>query len=279
MKKLILLFHFLSISIFAQSFEMPSNFRMLSSPYSADSLGLSDINIFFKVSYIKDINNPSLTSSTHALLAINSKYSKFTDLILVKRDSLENLFSKQNSIGAKEFNEYSRYHTVFGKNVLKNFSNRTISIQERFRDVYQYEENIPKMNWKLIEGSENVLGYSCNKATLSYKGREYNAWYTTSIPIYDGPFIFGNLPGLILKIEDKNKEYSFEAVAITKKPTEIYWRKEKSIKNISRNDFFRLEKTYHDNPGFFVKSKALTADGQEIIPKVPARPFNPIEKE
>jgi len=40
--------------------------------------------------------------------------------------------------------------------------------------------------------------YDCRRAIGKFRGREYEVWYTTDIPIPGGPFKLGGLPGLIL---------------------------------------------------------------------------------
>ena len=46
-------------------------------------------------------------------------------------------------------------------------------------------------------------------------GRKWTAWFTTEIPIQDGPYKFLGLPGLIVKIEDQTKTHSFELKGIS----------------------------------------------------------------
>ena len=47
-------------------------------------------------------------------------------------------------------------------------------------------------------------------------GRNWIAWYTTDIPIQDGPYKFNGLPGLILKINDETGSHSFQFIGIKK---------------------------------------------------------------
>ena len=56
--------------------------------------------------------------------------------------------------------------------------------------------------WKFAKETKEILGYTCKKAYyLNDKNQKTVAWYTTKIPIMDGPSIYGGLPGLILQIE------------------------------------------------------------------------------
>ncbi|MHA3044524.1 GLPGLI family protein [Riemerella anatipestifer] len=77
--------------------------------------------------------------------------------------------------------------------------------------VLSYQE--PKINsWKLVNETKIVSSFSCKKAELRFKGRDWIAWYSTEIPFPYGPYKFGGLPGLIIKMTDKKEEYDFELV-------------------------------------------------------------------
>lgn len=82
--------------------------------------------------------------------------------------------------------------------------------------IYQLSETIPSPQWEMYDDVQMVLGYECRKATCTFAGREYIAWFTLDIPIQDGPYKFYGLPGLILKIEDTQQLYRFTAVGIEK---------------------------------------------------------------
>lgn len=47
------------------------------------------------------------------------------------------------------------------------------------------------------------------KAATNYGGRFWTAWFTTALPFQDGPYIFKNLPGLIVELEDRTKSHHY----------------------------------------------------------------------
>jgi GLPGLI family protein len=56
--------------------------------------------------------------------------------------------------------------------------------------------------WKLYPKDEKLIsGYKCYKAGLTWRGRNYTAYYTPEIPLPFGPFKFKGLPGLIISLE------------------------------------------------------------------------------
>lgn len=72
----------------------------------------------------------------------------------------------------------------------------------------------PFQRWSLTDETATVLGHKCQKATCHWRGRDFVAWFASDIPIRRGPWLFGGLPGLILKVYDKDRHYTFEAVSI-----------------------------------------------------------------
>lgn len=67
----------------------------------------------------------------------------------------------------------------------------------------------PKFNWKILNEKQKIGEYNTQKATTEYGGRTWTAWFSSDIPFQDGPYKFSGLPGLIVKIEDAEKNYSW----------------------------------------------------------------------
>lgn len=66
-----------------------------------------------------------------------------------------------------------------------------------------------KLNWILLSDIKKIQGYNCQKAILYYGNRKWEAWFTQEIPLQNGPYIFENLPGLIIEISDTKHQHSF----------------------------------------------------------------------
>lgn len=66
-------------------------------------------------------------------------------------------------------------------------------------------------NWELHAETKEISGFTCQKATIKFRGRNYTAWFTTDIPVQFGPWKFQGLPGLILEVYDEDR-YLFIAV-------------------------------------------------------------------
>jgi len=72
----------------------------------------------------------------------------------------------------------------------------------------------PVINWKIEKDKTTILGYPCTKAVGSFRGRQYVVWFTSDLPTSLGPWKLDGLPGLILKAEDKDSIFRYEAIKI-----------------------------------------------------------------
>lgn len=244
--------------------------------YSAETKDTSELVVLFDIT----VSNGDKKIVTQTLLQVGKEYSKFIDANTIQRDSLIEAHSHLKSVGAKELNELGKYNVTYKKNVLKDFSQHTFFVQERIaKNVYQYQETLPKLDWILTKETKSLLGYNCKSAKLNFRGRNYKAWYTEDIPKNDGPYIFQGLPGLILQITDQTGTFDFTATAIEKKKMNIYWRNEKTVMPISRDDFRKIQRNYFENPTFFSTRKAFDESGKEIKSTLPPKVYNPLELE
>ncbi|MCM1168705.1 MAG: GLPGLI family protein [Bacteroides sp.] len=76
--------------------------------------------------------------------------------------------------------------------------------------ILRYEEKPPRFNWQLLPETDSVAGFACQKASTDYKGRHYVAWYSPDVAVQAGPYKFGGLPGLIVRVEDTTGDYRWE---------------------------------------------------------------------
>lgn len=136
------------------------------------------------------------------------------------------------------------------------------------------------MDWKIINETKEVLGYPCRKATVTYRGRNYTAWYSDKLPLNDGPYIFRGLPGLILEIEDADQYVHFKAVGIDKKPMMIFLENSSLLIKTTREKCRKFQENYFYNPGAFTQGKAYNLDGTAFVPRSTTdKQYNPVELE
>lgn len=94
-----------------------------------------------------------------------------------------------------------------------------------------YFENHTKIIWEIKDETKIISNYNCNKATATFRGRKYTAWFTSELPITTGPWKFHGLPGLILEISDDSKAFSWYV-------SKIIMNDDLSITNLPKLDMF-----------------------------------------
>lgn len=67
-----------------------------------------------------------------------------------------------------------------------------------------------KMNWKLLNDTKIEGQYTLQKATTTFGGRNWIAWFSKDVILSEGPYKFRGLPGLIFEIEDDKSNFMFK---------------------------------------------------------------------
>lgn len=101
--------------------------------------------------------------------------------------------------------------------IYKDFvKNKLFSEEKIFTRIFNVEDDLNLFSWKIEEDTLTILNYKCQKAMTKFRGREFVAYFTTEIPVTDGPWKFNGLPGLILKIDliDPIAVFSIQATEI-----------------------------------------------------------------
>ncbi len=218
----------------------------------------------------------------HDILAIgNNRQSMFISYGYYQIDSVAN--AKNGELESfNEERERFRKYDASGKSgqILKNFKTDVSCFHGIiFGQSYQYEEPIPEINWELTDGTKEILGYECHKATARWRGRDWTAWYS-DIPFSDGPWKFTGLPGLILGLEDATGEHRFQAIGIKKDNYPFgFRRKSKPIKT-KREKFEAMQKDHKLNACKTLANSGLVQVKPEDIERISRRLFYcPIELE
>lgn len=103
-----------------------------------------------------------------------------------------------------------------GMQIYKNLPQKQMKMRElAMLEMYVSEEpKMPKFKWKITGNKRKIGEYECQEATTSFRGRDWSVWFTTAIPVSDGPWKFYGLPGLIIEAEDSKKDFAFRLTSI-----------------------------------------------------------------
>lgn len=220
--------------------------------------------------------------ATYDFINQNDDKNQIVKLWINKSEAYSEFFKKENKNDTLYSDEYENIHF---KKESKDSIDKQYHLTKKqiiFRDHIYTEnefvpvivsENMPNYNWILEEGTKEIGGYTCNKASLDFRGRHYNVWYTTEVPTQFGPWKFYGLPGLIVTMQtDDNtiffqlSKLSFGKIEKMKKPTQ------------GKNITFEQYKQYQEKivADFVEKIKSKMPRGSVV--KVNSSDSNTIEK-
>lgn len=146
------------------------------------------------------------TNSTEAVYRLETKGDKSV------------YYQLKSDFTEKEGNEVIQANEGVIPFVLKDFSTKkTIYNQPIINSVKFITDELPMQVWTLKNETKKIKSFTCKKATTTFRGRNYIAWYTEELSIIGGPWKFDGLPGLILSVSSEDKVLNIEATKIEKK--------------------------------------------------------------
>ena len=172
-------------------------------------------------------------------------------------------------VGNGNWNELE-YHVLIAENGIIRTYNREPLLE------YQgyYDEPYPDMKWTLAQDTATISGYHCQKATCRFHGRNFEAWFTPEVPLSYGPWKFGGLPGLIVKVYDTDSYYTFECTNVEQVNVPMVRAKYSQRKPIKRETVLKFERKINENP-----YKTLGYKDANGNPMSRTFPYEPLELE
>nr|WP_315034290.1 GLPGLI family protein [uncultured Chryseobacterium sp.] len=260
---------------------------------------------FYEYKFIPDSNNKEEVKKEIMLLDIDKSGSNYYSHDKFVADSTGRAeLEKQLKAGGGNFsfNRSEKPGQVSYK-VTKQYPDfKTYLFKRISMDNYKIRED-KKPEWKIQADKQKIGEYNAQKATTSFGGREWIAWFSTDIPFQDGPYIFYGLPGLIVKLEDTTGSHTMLLIG-NKTIKAVGEEKEMQLPEqvkvlglggkdieVSKDQFKKAWKAYVNDPtknmrelmmknggdtGTKVAFKVKTSDGKEISD--PSLVFREMEK-
>jgi len=200
------------------------------------------------------------------ILQIGKEVSKCYSYYTFQCDSLQ-----RTPDGAKVWSELFRRaiekdgiygdfpHVRMSTYVYKNYPTGQMTITDRISSQgYCYVDSLHTQTWAMGDSTREVLGYTCQQATADFRGRRWTAWFATDIPISDGPWKLGGLPGLILKAYDEGQQHVFTAVGLERVKDEPIIFNQQDGRNrrfepTNCLDFLRMERRFLMDSNSFIQ--------------------------
>ncbi len=218
-------------------------------------------------------------------LEIGNNISKYYSRFVSNSDSLCHIWRKEHpkaqnlprwlGEGGRYKNRWSEYQF---SEIFKTAKDLTVYSRMPMyfnRNDSWHTEAYPLQQWKIDADTLSVCGYLCQKAVCRFRGRDFIAWFSPEIPINNGPWKFGGLPGLILKLYDKDKLYTFECVSIEQFNFPIKKNDYSKYKKAERKELLKLQRQLNENYPRMIGAR----DSKTKRPVSKFTPYEPLELE
>lgn len=172
-----------------------------------DSINVYQVEYLKKLTFDDDPSNPFFSSCEYVkFIELNKsiykqKFGRNNDDTLIKDKNDDTVINfspsgKNISVVFKDYKKDERY-----------------SKHEVAYKYFVVKDKLNTFNWKILSDSKRILGYNCQLATMDFRGRKYEAWFTTDLPV-GGPWKYDGLPGMILEIKSIDDFIAFKATGI-----------------------------------------------------------------
>jgi len=261
-------------------------------PIKYKTLDKGAIRVFYETKAASDATKPDRTTTDYMVLDIGEAgISRFYSDNRRRTDSIINGLIKKGgnvNIDKNTFSNNGISSMGDAKEIFKNYPAGKITVTDRIATSdYLYEEDRINFQWQIEPDTREILSYTCQKAVTDFRGRHYEAWFAPDLPLNDGPWKFAGLPGLILAVEDSDKNFIFQAIGIENLELSVDFPQKDYVKT-SRKEVEKVQKRFIEDPmGYLTNSmpgakvivKTIDQNGVERTANEIKFPYNPIELE
>lgn len=212
-----------------------------------------------EIHYLEGKNDSIVERTNKAILLVANGASQFYDPQTFYVDSLINdpigcaardavmdeAFAEMHRSGKSPF-DYMRERGFMGDSDYRNekdFNTGVITaVNSNGADYYRYPVEMSDLEWELGDSIKNIMGYECQMAEADYHGRHWIAWFSSEIPIQEGPWQLCGLPGLIMSAKTADMEYEFRISGLqeTSENFKPYYNEEKCF-STKRKSYWKMK--------------------------------------
>ncbi|SKB26406.1 GLPGLI family protein [Parapedobacter luteus] len=193
-----------------------------------------DRQVIYRATYQTDSTDTESRKQLDFELLLNDGLSLFQSIKKFRADSVyyAEKKSKSMTIGLRPVDPFN-YQVIKETGTITTYDSPFGMNLNGKEVIYYYEEYQQDLNWDIRPDTMTIANLLCQRADLYFGNRHWIAWFTTDIPIQDGPYKFAGLPGLIISISDVNDFWRFEMT---------------NIRNIDKNVVINFQDWYEFAP-------------------------------
>lgn len=263
-------------------------FITLSPTYTQEKIDEANYRAVYNFSYKTKPDQTEFTKTDLMYLDIGQKTTKFYSRHEQIRDSLtKDAIDKGLSVaGIRDARKgYKQGTTTVHYQYFDK--KQTLTVNTYLSLGFMYKEPMPTISWTIKDDEIELSGFKCRKAIATCFGREWCVYFTSEIPLNNGPFKLWGLPGLIVRATDKDNYFQYELTGFYRLQgvVPILFKNAnhsgRMYAEINKQQFLEYEKMYYKNAISFAEliqnTQFKTTEGTSISLLAKETPFIPVE--
>ena len=170
---------------------------------------------FYQITYSEKIDFDNVSP----VIRYYDLYINNSESLYIENKNLKDYISKHSNKGEVNLTkEKSSNQSTF----YLNRNNNDFYINSFINNENNYlVKDIFKHNWNITSETKVILKQKCQKATTTFRGRNYTVWFSTEIKYPYGPWKINNLPGIVLELYDDQNFFTVKAIEIIKNDIDV----------------------------------------------------------
>lgn len=179
---------------------------------------LSTIVILFAQFSLAQVLQVEYKMQTNFSIPYESNYNLFVDgsrsLFIEKSGEKQLLSKKENTVEGLVYMKDVERSLPDAEYIYRNRGNTSFIFMENWFDNLLTVKDSVAMDWEIFDEAKRIDNYMCQKAMGNFRGRVYEAWFSTEYNYPFGPYKFYGLPGIIIQISSLDSKVNFTATRI-----------------------------------------------------------------
>lgn len=164
---------------------------------------------FIKATY--SLNYKPSKSRTYRSTGLTNLYITENSSMFIDDKLAQRLFLAHKSPGEEKVGELLAIGSPAFRHIIKKDyrSEKYAFMEDYLKGEYLAYEEPLMQKWDIATDTAYHSGLLTYKASCRFGGRDWVAWYAPEISVSEGPYKFYGLPGLIVKLDSEDGDYSF----------------------------------------------------------------------
>ena len=186
----------------------------------------------------KIINNTGLPNTLYATLFIDNEVSIYFEKYSTKKH-ISNSTNENVVIRPPKF--------LFEPYTKFDHKKKQVQLFESINaKIFLVEDNYIMPDWTITNESKVIAEYPCIKATTTFRGKKWIAWFAPQVPLSCGPWKLHGLPGLIMESSDVDGFYTMQVEKIEFVKDAIFEKDFKTLYSSKNNKPITYQKYLQD---------------------------------